>query len=75
MSKTITVRLAEAQDEALTRRARALGRTRSDLVRELIDRGLEQQPLERTIGHLKGRFGLSRSATGWRKHIKERNWR
>ncbi|MGH9239989.1 MAG: ribbon-helix-helix protein, CopG family, partial [Vicinamibacterales bacterium] len=44
MSKTLTIRLPQAQDEALTRRAEALGRTRSDLVRELIERGLQDPP-------------------------------
>ncbi len=75
MSKTLTIRLPQAQDEALTRRAEALGRTRSDLVRELIERGLQDPPLGRRIGHLKGRLGLARAAGGWRKQIKDRNWR
>ena len=73
MGKTITIPLPDAQDEALTRRAQALGRTRSDLVRELIDRGLDEQPLKRSIGHLKGRVELPRAVTGWRKRIKVRN--
>jgi hypothetical protein len=75
MGKTLTIRLPDAQDAALAKRARALGRTRSDLVRELIERGLDQQPLGRSIAHLKGRLGLPRPAGGWRKRIRDRNWR
>ena len=75
MGKTLTIRLPDAQDAALTRRAEALGRTRSDIVRELIERGLEERPLGRSIGHLNGRLGLSPSSGGWRKRIKDRNWR
>lgn len=75
MDKTITVRLEKSQDEALTKHAKALGRTRSEVVRELIDRGLEEQPLGRTIGHLKGRLELPATRSGWRRHIKDRNWR
>ena len=75
VDKTLTIRLDRAQDEALTRRAKALGRTRSQLVRELIDRGLEEQPLSRLTGHLKGRLTLAAPKSGWRRQIKERNWR
>jgi hypothetical protein len=75
MDKTLTVRLDKTQDEALTRRAKALGRTRSQLVRDLIDRGLEDQPLGRSLGHLKGRLGLPPPKAGWRRRIKDRNWR
>ena len=75
MDKTLTIRLPEAQDEALTQRANALGKTKSELVRELIEKGLEEQPLARRIGHLKGRLGLSAAKAGWQRRIKDRNWR
>lgn len=75
MSKTLTIRLPDSQDAALTRRANALGRTRSDLVRELIDRGLDEPPMARSIGHLKGRLGFARPKGGWRRQLKDRNWR
>jgi hypothetical protein len=75
MGKTLTIRIDQAQDEALTQRAKALGRTRSQLVRELIDKGLQDQPLGRSLGHLKGRLGLPAAASGWRRRIRERNWR
>ena len=75
MEKTLTIRLDKSQDEALTRRAKALGRTRSQVVRDLIDKGLEEQPLGRSLGHLKGRLDLPTPKSGWRRRIRERNWR
>jgi hypothetical protein len=75
MAKTLTIRLPESQDLALTRRAKAVGRTRSALVRELIDLGLQEQPLGERVGHLKGRLALPRDGKTWRRQIKNRNWR
>jgi hypothetical protein len=75
MGKTLTIRIDRAQDEALTARAKAQGRTRSALVRDLIDQGLQDRPLGRSIGHLKGRLGLASPKAGWQRRIKERNWR
>ncbi len=75
MDKTLTVRLDKKQDEALTQRAKALGKTRSKLVRELIDKGLEEQPLGRRIGHLRGILDLPEPKDPVRRRIKERNWR
>ena len=75
MDKTLTIRLGHAQDEALTARAREMRKTRSELVRELIERGLEERPLGRRIGHLKGRLDLPLPKAGWQRRIKDRNWR
>ena len=75
MDKTLTIRLADEQDKALTRRAEATGKTKSQLARELIDKGLEEQPLGRRVGHLKGRIRLGSPKESWQKRIKERNWR
>jgi len=75
MDKTVTVRLGRAQDAALSARARAQGKTRSQLIRELIDRGLEERPLGRRIGHLKGSLDVQVPKSGWQRRIKERNWR
>ena len=75
MDKTLTIRLDRAQDNALTARARAQRKTRSQVVRELLARGLEEQPLGRRIAHLKGRFELASSKRAWQRRIKERNWR
>ena len=75
MDTTITVRLDRSQDERLTARCKATGKTRSALVRELIDQGLDERPLGRRIGHLKGSLDVPSPKTGWPKGIKERNWR
>jgi ribbon-helix-helix CopG family protein len=75
MNKTLTIRLDKTQDGALTRRAEALGKTRSALVRELIEKGLEAQPLGHRIGHLKGILDLPEPKDGLRRRIKDRNWR
>jgi ribbon-helix-helix CopG family protein len=75
VNRTLTIRLDEVQDEALTGRARALGKTRSEVVRDLIDQAISSQPVGRLAGHLKGRVALPRTATGWRRGLKERNWR
>ena len=75
MDKTLTIRLDKDQDAALSRRAKALGKTRSELVRELIGKGLEEQPLGRKIGHLKGVLNMPDSKDALRRRIKERIWR
>jgi len=75
MEKKLTIRLSLWQAEALTRKAKALGKTRSDLVRELIEKGLEEQPLGRRIGHLKGSLELPEPKDALRRRIRERNWR
>jgi ribbon-helix-helix CopG family protein len=75
MDRTLTIRLDRAKVEALTRRARALGKTRSELVRELIDKAVTDQPLGRRLGHLRGSVELPRIRSGWRRELKERNWR
>jgi metal-responsive CopG/Arc/MetJ family transcriptional regulator len=75
MDKTLTIRLGKQQNEALTRRAKALGKTRSELVRELIEKGLEEQSIGQRVGHLEGILGLPKPKDALRRRIKERNWR
>lgn len=75
MEKTLTIRIDKAQDQALTERANALGQTRSVLVRALIAKGLDEQPLGSRIGHLKGRLELATPRTELGRRIKKRNWR
>jgi metal-responsive CopG/Arc/MetJ family transcriptional regulator len=75
MDKTLTIRIDKLQDQALTRRAKALGKTRSELVRELIEKGLEEEPLGRRVGHLRGVLDLPEPKDAVRRRIKERNWR
>ncbi len=75
MERTLTIRLDGAQVEALTERARVLKTTRSALVRDLIERGLDTRPLGHRIGHVKGRLDVASPKEGWRRRIKDRNWR
>ena len=75
MDTTLTIRLSKAQDEALTERARSRGKTRSEIVREFIDNGLEEAPLGHRIGHLKGILDLPQPKDALRRRIKKRNWR
>ena len=75
MDKTLTIRLDRPQGEALTRKAKALGQTRSQLVREFIANGLEERPLAQRVGHLKGILELPAPKDGLRRRIKSRNWR
>ena len=75
MDRTLTIRLDKAQDQALEARARALGKTRSELVRDLIDRAVSPTPMRDRIGHLKGRLELKRAQSSWRAKIRARNWR
>lgn len=75
MRKTLTIRLDEKQERALARRAKAQGKTKSELVRELIDAGLEERPLRSRIAHLKGRLDLAVPESEWQRRIRERNWR
>jgi hypothetical protein len=75
VEKTLTIRLDKEQDDALTERAEALGQTRSELVRALIAKGLEEQPVGERVGHLRGHLALPAPATTWARRIKRRNWR
>jgi hypothetical protein len=75
VGKTLTIRIDREQDAALTERAEALGQTRSELVRTLIAKGLEAQPLGQRVGHLRGHLALPAPATTWARRIKRRNWR
>ena len=75
MDKTITIRLDSRKDRFLTRHARELGKTKSEFLRELIDRALTPEPLGKRVGHLAGSIELSAPKTGLLRQIKERNWR
>ena len=75
VERTITVRLPRAQDEALTRRARMVGKTRSALVRDLLSQALADVPVRERAGHVRGRVRLTKSSTGWAARLRSRNWR
>ena len=75
MDRTITVRLDQEQDEALTRQARTLGKTRSALVRELLGEALSESPVSERAEHLKGSVELRKPLDAWGKHLRKQNWR
>jgi predicted DNA-binding protein len=75
MEKTITIRLGREQDEALTRLARALGKTRSAVVREVLEQALSERPLAERVGHLKGTVQLPKAKDEWTTHLRKQNWR
>jgi hypothetical protein len=75
MEKTITVRLDRRKDLALSRRARQLGKTKSEFLRELIDKALLDEPLGRRIAHLAGSIELPPPDTELLHQLKDRNWR
>lgn len=76
MKTTITVRLDERQQKAVTAAAKQLGKSVSDIVRDALDRRLTERTIAARAGHLKGRIRLPRrDRKGWRRTIGERNWR
>ena len=76
MTATLTIRTDEALRRALQRRAQALGKTISALVREILEEALSEQSVAARAGHLKGRLDLPRDdGDPWRQEIRERNWR
>ena len=75
MDKTITIRIDSQKDKALARRAKEHGKTKSDFVRELIDKALNPDPLARRVGHLAGSIELPGPKSPLQRRLKERNWR
>ena len=75
MEKTITIRLDREQDEALTRRAKTVGKTRSAVVREILAEALLDVPISERAGHLKGSLELQKARDAWGKHLRKQNWR
>ncbi|MCP5119041.1 MAG: ribbon-helix-helix protein, CopG family [bacterium] len=75
MSTTLTVRTGEELRQALDRRARALGKSVSELVRDILEEAVVERPISERAGHLKGRLSLPAPDDKWRRQIKKRNWR
>lgn len=76
MGATLTVRTDEALHDALAERARAQGKTLSQLVRETLEAAVAERPVEARAGRLKGRLTLREQATEpWRESLRRRNWR
>ena len=75
MGKTLTVRIGSRQQRALARRAAARGTTVSTVVREILERALDDGPLGRKTSAFRGRLSLPEPQDGWRRQIRARNWR
>lgn len=78
MDTTLTIRLPAAQRRALQRRAAAARQSESALVRDLIDRAMQQGFDFERVRHLAG--SITRPPEGptrdsWRTQIRDRNWR
>lgn len=76
MRKTITIRTESALRSLLEERAAAVGKSVSQLIREILERALAPGSVEERAGHLRGRLSLSRRpAEPWKARLRERNWR
>ncbi|HSL85115.1 MAG TPA: ribbon-helix-helix protein, CopG family [Thermoanaerobaculia bacterium] len=76
MSTTITIRADESLRRELEDRAAAMGKSLSEMVREILRNALAETPLEGRTGHLRGGIDLRRTdAEPWRRELRERNWR
>ncbi len=78
MKTSLTIRLANAQREALKRRAAAQEKSESALVRELIDREMARGFNFERVRNLVGAVTSSPKhwkGESWREEIRKRNWR
>jgi predicted transcriptional regulator len=76
MNATFTIRLGEEQRRQLRELASKLGKSDSELVRQMIERGLAEEPVGRRIAHLKGALAKSPPRNDSLSHaIRQRNWR
>ncbi|GDY22208.1 hypothetical protein LBMAG56_35550 [Verrucomicrobiota bacterium] len=76
MNATLTIRLGKQQRAALSKRARELQKTESEVARELLAAGLEHASAWEDISDLLGSVKLPKETTDpWRKKLRERNWR
>lgn len=75
-STTITIRADATLRSELEERAAALGKSLSEVVREILEAAVSRQPVAGRVSHLKGRLRLPRShSEPWRRELRERNWR
>jgi hypothetical protein len=78
-TSTLTIRLPQAQREALKRTARALKKSESEYVRDLLVRDLAAVPFGQRAAHLAGSLDSRKVADiekdPFRKTIRRNNWR
>jgi hypothetical protein len=76
VTTTLTFRLDKSQRQKLRAQAKALGKTESEILRQMLDRELDARPLSERIGHLKGALGKQiRKPDAWLRELRARNWR
>ena len=78
-SSTLTIRLPQAQRDALRRSATALKKTESEYIRDLLARDLESIPFGERLGDLIGCLDSSAAKPSRANPLKDRiranNWR
>ncbi len=76
MEKTLTIRLDADQQRRLGQTAKMLGKSVSELVREILQHALAERAVATKAGHLRGSLSLKPSPRDpWARKLKERNWR
>lgn len=76
MNTTLTIRLNERQRQELRELASKLGKSDSELVREMIQRGLAEELIGLRLSKLKGVLpDRPQEANSFSNTIRERNWR
>ena len=76
MNATLTIRLSDHQRQQLHELATKLGKSDSEIVREMIERNLAKESVGHRIAHLKGRLSESPARDdSLSSAIRERNWR
>jgi hypothetical protein len=77
-TSTLTIRLPKEQREALRRCARALKKTESEYIRDLVARDLDRRTLSERIGDLAGSVDSSQAIGRphpLKENVRKRNWR
>ena len=76
MSTTITIRTDDELREELEKRATALGKSLSEVVRDILQEAVGGRTFGERTAHLKGSVSLPRRPTEpWRRQLRQRNWR
>lgn len=76
MEKSLTIRLEAEQQRLLGQTAQLLGKSVSELVREILEQALAERSIGAKAGHVKGTLALNPvPRDAWARKLKERNWR
>ena len=76
MTTSMTFRLDNEKREKLRRKARQLGKSESEFLRDILDRELETGKRSDRLKALAGSLSLKgMKMDGWAKSIRENNWR